>query len=115
MSKQLPSRPSLEQLKKQAKSLLKGYRALDPNVLNLVREHHPRWRNSSETATRNARFTLADAQLVVAREYGFQTWSKMKTHAELHPLSPSRSDLCTKRLDGAISCASTLCSMHSPK
>jgi ankyrin repeat protein len=89
MTKQLPSRASLEQLKKQAKSLLKGYRALDPNVLKLVREHHPRWRNSLETATRNARFALADAQLVIAHEYGFETWSKMKAHVELHEMTPS--------------------------
>jgi hypothetical protein len=43
MKKQLPSRPNLEQLKKQAKSLLRGQRAAVPAILarasvNTIRE-----------------------------------------------------------------------------
>jgi len=41
MSRQLPPSPSLEQLKKQAKSLLKRQQAADPEALTRIRENHP--------------------------------------------------------------------------
>ena len=82
MKKQLPPRASLEQLRKQAKAVLQGCRAGDPDILELVREHHPRWRNLSKIAIRKIRFTLADAQLVVANQYGFVNWPKLKAHVE---------------------------------
>ena len=57
----LPARPSLEQLSKRAKDLLRRCRAgeaLQPDA------------------------TLADAQFALAREYGFETWAKLKQHVE---------------------------------
>jgi ankyrin repeat protein len=88
MHKQLPPRPSLEQLKKQAKFLLKEFQAASPDAMNRIREQHPRWRNSSEAPIANARFTLADAQLVIAKEYGFETWSKLKAHVIVQNVAP---------------------------
>jgi ankyrin repeat protein len=78
MSKQLPARPHLEQLRKQAKVLLKGHQAASPHVLEQIQELHPRWKDADEVAVRDARFLLADAQLVIAREYGFESWAKLK-------------------------------------
>jgi ankyrin repeat protein len=89
MKKQLPSRPNLEQLKKQAKALLKGYQAAAPVILARVREYHPRWRNSSDVFVAGTPFTLTDAQLVLAGEYGFETWSALKAHVLSQPASPS--------------------------
>jgi ankyrin repeat protein len=89
MPKQLPARPNLEQLKKQAKLILKGHKEADPQTLKRIQEHHPRWRKSSEAALQKARFTLADAQLVLANEYGFATWAKLKAHVLLHETAPS--------------------------
>jgi glutathione S-transferase len=113
MKKQLPSRPNLEQLKNQAKSLLKGQHAEDPEVLARVRQHHPRWQNYSDAILASARFTLADAQLVIANEYGFETWPALKAHLfrgrRAHPLRP-RYDLCRMRPAEAISRGSTPCS-----
>jgi ankyrin repeat protein len=80
MKKQLPSRPNLEQLKNQAKSLLRGHRAAIAEVLARVREYHTRWQNSSDAALASARFTLADAQLVIANEYGFETWPALRAY-----------------------------------
>ncbi len=80
MKRQLPPRPNLEQLKNQAKTLLKAHRAADPEALESVRENHPRLRNSSAAVVANFRLTLADAQLVIAREYGFTTWARLKAH-----------------------------------
>ncbi len=80
MKKQLPSRPNLEQLKNQAKTVLKGLRAVSSTVLDRVRQSHPRWQDSSDTMLASARFTLADAQLVIAREYGFESWQALKAY-----------------------------------
>jgi ankyrin repeat protein len=68
--KRLPSHPSLEQLKKQAKAILKGYQSADPEILQRIREHE----------TQKPVFSLADAQLLIAREYGFGSWAKLRAH-----------------------------------
>jgi hypothetical protein len=58
MSRDLPSNPNLEHLKKQAKALLDKLRQ------------------------RNADATLVDAQHALAREYGFPSWPKLKAHID---------------------------------
>jgi ankyrin repeat protein len=63
----LPARPNLEQYKKQAKELVRLAHSGDPGVAERVRKHHVR-----PTAT----FALANAQLVIAREHGFESWPK---------------------------------------
>jgi hypothetical protein len=62
MSRQLPAKPNLEYLKKEAKTLM--------------REH--------------ADWQLADAQHALAHEYGFESWPKLKAHVEamLVPANP---------------------------
>lgn len=72
MSKPLPARPDLEQLRKQAKDLLKSAHAGHPDALRRFREHHP---EKVSTAV-----SLSDAQLVLAREHGFASWPKLKEH-----------------------------------
>src|SRR6059058_51448 len=74
MSKQLPSRPNLEQLKNQAKDLLKAIHAHDSLAETRVREIQPTVHYDPDA------FTLTEAQLIVAREYGFESWSKLKQH-----------------------------------
>jgi ankyrin repeat protein len=93
MKRQLPPRPNLEQLKKQAKMILKGHGAGDPHTLKRIQEQHPRWRNASEAAIHRANFTLSEAQRVLANEYGFATWSKLKGHVLLHEGAPSREEM----------------------
>ena len=80
MTRQLPSRPNLGQLKNQAKSLLKEHRAAVPEALARVRENHPRWQDSSDAALASAQLKLADTQLVSANEYGFKNWPALKAH-----------------------------------
>ena len=75
MKKSLPAQPSLTQLKHQAKDLLKQFRAGTREALARFYEHHP---HSESSAT-----TLSDAQLVIAREYGFASWPKLKHHVDL--------------------------------
>src|SRR5262249_61608223 len=81
----LPDNPSLENLRKQAKSLLKAIRAGNSEALARVREFHPR---PGKTSTK---FSLSDAQLVIARSHGFSSWSKLKRHLDVldqHSLLP---------------------------
>jgi ankyrin repeat protein len=80
MSRQLPPNPSLEQLRKQAKSLLKRQQAADAEAFTRIRQNHPRWRNLSREQAAVAPFALADAQLVIAKEYGFASWSRLQSH-----------------------------------
>jgi ankyrin repeat protein len=74
--KPLPARPNLEQFKKQAKDLLKLMEAGDVEVTNRVRKFHP----LAQRPLLIADFALADAQLVLAREYGFESWPKFSKH-----------------------------------
>jgi len=89
MTRQLPSRPNLEQLRNQAKSLLKGHRAAIPEALVRVRENHPRWQDSSDAVLASARLKLADTQLVIANEYGFKNWPALKAHVLSQQANPS--------------------------
>ncbi|HTS34977.1 MAG TPA: ankyrin repeat domain-containing protein [Candidatus Solibacter sp.] len=99
MPKQLPPRPNLEQLKKQAKALLKGHRAADAEILSRIREYHPRWGDSPDNAIAKAVPTLADAQLIIAREYGFESWPKLKAFVEQHPAVQSFEAIFKSLLD----------------
>src|ERR1700722_14162580 len=78
MSIQLPARPSLEHLKAQAKDLLTAFNS----GLEAARVH--------TVFPDKAKLTLSDSQLVIAREYGFESWPKLKAHVELHNADASR-------------------------
>lgn len=73
----LPSNPSIEHLKQQAKALQRGARANELDAVALVGEFHP-----SASASFPV-FRLADAQLVIARQYGFPSWPKLRAHLGL--------------------------------
>jgi ankyrin repeat protein len=62
--------PDIEQLKRQARELLEAYRAQSPDAVIEVAAHH-------RTATPET-FALHDAQFVLARSYGFESWPKLK-------------------------------------
>ncbi len=77
MNKTLPARPHLEQLKKQAKELLKNYKSNDDETLARIRAHLPRLAEKSDAEIAKERFVLQDAQHVLAREYGFADWDEL--------------------------------------
>jgi len=74
----LPEKPSLPQLKKQAKDLLKLFRAGDRAAIEEVRAHHP----ESASGAPTFELQLSDAQLVLARSYGFDSWPKLKAYVD---------------------------------
>jgi ankyrin repeat protein len=72
----LPQNPSLENLRKQAKRWLEAARKGDALALATLREFHPR----AEDAI--AHLALHDAQLVLARSHGFDSWPKLVHHLD---------------------------------
>ena len=78
MAKYLPPYPSLASLHNQAKQLLLAHRAEHADARRRIRSAHPRF---TEASTAQA-LRLADAQFVVAREYGFDSWPKLKRYVE---------------------------------
>ena len=85
-SKQLPTHPSLEQYKKQAKDLIKSAKSGHPDTLQLtldrIKRDHPRFGRLADLELPGAKLVLADAQLVIAREHGFESWPKFAKHIE---------------------------------
>ena len=85
--RRLPSNPNLDHLKYQAKDLLKERSAHTPGVAQRIREFHPRFRLATDTEIFDAQLSLSDAQLTIAREYGFPSWARLKRHVEKPTLS----------------------------
>ena len=74
----LPSRPSTDQLKRQARELRQSYLDADTAARDRVEPYR------SLLPSDAGGLTLTDAKLVLAREYGFESWPKLKHHvAEL--------------------------------
>jgi ankyrin repeat protein len=105
MSQKPPTRamrenPDIDQLKRQARELLEAFRASSSKAVAEVTAYH---RVSS-----HENFALHDAQFVLARSYGFESWPKLKaavdgvTAARLHEAAESGDvkaarDLLTRR------------------
>jgi len=80
--RRLPSNPNLDHLKYQAKDLLKERTARTAGVAQRIREFHPRFLRATDAEIFDARLSLSDAQLTIAREYGFPSWARLKRHIE---------------------------------
>jgi uncharacterized glyoxalase superfamily protein PhnB len=71
--------PNLENLKKQAKQILRWHREHHYPVAAQIREHSPRFLNMPDSEILAASFKLSDAQEMVARQQGFESWRALKT------------------------------------
>lgn len=83
VSRGLPERPHLDVPRREARELLDQWRDGQPEALERIRGRHPKYRDADRATLTTARLRLSDAQLVVAREYGFTTWSALKHRIEL--------------------------------
>lgn len=80
--RQLPAAANLRQLRIQAKDLRRAVREGRSDAVHRVEQTHPRFAGASHRDLTAANFTLADAQLVIARELGLESWPQLKTHVE---------------------------------
>lgn len=73
--------PDLENLKKQAKLILRWHRERHYPVAAQIRGLIPRFSSMSDSEILAANFKLRDAQEMVAREHGFDNWQALKVEA----------------------------------
>jgi uncharacterized glyoxalase superfamily protein PhnB len=71
--------PSIENLKKQAKLILRWHRERHYPVAAQIRADLPRFGHLSDPEVLAASFKLSDAQEMVARQHGFESWQALKT------------------------------------
>src|SRR5450631_714464 len=80
--KRLPANPNLTHLKHQAKDLLKQHSAKELSSAQRLREVHPKCRVATDEEIFAIHLSLSDAQLSIAREYGFASWTRLKQNIE---------------------------------
>lgn len=71
--------PNLENLRKQAKLYVRWHRERHHPVAAQIRAVLPRFRELTDDQILDAAFKLGDAQELVARQAGFETWQALKT------------------------------------
>lgn len=76
--KPLPPDADIDHLKYQTRDLFKARKERDPQAAQRIREFHPRFNHATDAAIFDANFSLADAQLTIARERGFASWPRLK-------------------------------------
>jgi ankyrin repeat protein len=107
MSSALPDRPDLDFEKKQAKALLKAFKAGEADALSRMRTQLERLKSASSPAT------LADAQFVIARERGFESWTKLKAHIEAaRPLAEQVMPFIHAACSGRLGVAQRILAAH---
>lgn len=75
MALSLPANPDLERFRRDARRLQRAVRSARPDALQQVARHRP------EGAPHDPEdFALADAQLVLARTYGFASWPRLRAY-----------------------------------
>lgn len=86
----LPGRPDLDQLRRQAKDLLRAARGGDEQAATRIRAV------SSRPSVPGQSATLTAARLAIAREYGFASWTALKAEVEArtHDLAEKAAAFC---------------------
>jgi len=73
-ARKLREDPDLNQIKRQAKELLQAFLAGEANAVEEVNAHY--------RGADPSKFALHDAQLALARSYGFESWPKLKAYVD---------------------------------
>jgi Lon protease-like protein len=88
-AKSLPANPNLANLKKRAKQLVRAHRAGNIEALDPRAAVEPPVQSSKLRQVARDPFSLCEAQLMLARQYGFSSWPKLSQHIEAIALDPS--------------------------
>ncbi|PTY05353.1 hypothetical protein DB346_01950 [Verrucomicrobia bacterium LW23] len=78
-NRQLPERANLAHVKDQARDLMQAFAAADPEAAALVRRRLPQRKGKAP----HAPLALHEAQLAIARDYGFPSWPRLKAAVEV--------------------------------
>lgn len=78
----LPPRPSLSLLSDRAKALRRAHAAGDTDAIQRVLRYHPAYKGNDASQVASADLSTRDAQLVLAREHGFDDWTELKRYID---------------------------------
>ncbi|MDH3560397.1 MAG: class I SAM-dependent methyltransferase [Gammaproteobacteria bacterium] len=81
--KSLPKRPELEFLKKEARVLRVLQMKGDPACCDRIRDYDTSCEAMSDADILAGKFSINDAQRVIAHEYGYASWAALKKYIEL--------------------------------
>jgi uncharacterized protein (TIGR03067 family) len=82
VAKNLPSRPNLDHLRRQAKALLAALEAGEAEAVSTILNHLPSAKGMTADQVVQMHFRLADAQSAIARKTGFASWPHLARHVE---------------------------------
>lgn len=75
-------RLNIDQQRKRARELQRALKAGDADALQRAVQHHPKGRERAPQTITQKLTKLSDAQLIIARELGLESWPKLLTHIE---------------------------------
>src|SRR5262249_42606072 len=82
VEKNLPARPNLDHLRRQAKALLTALEQGDPEAISTIQQHLPAAKGMTAEKVGKAGLRLADAQSAIARKSGFANWPRLSRHVD---------------------------------
>ena len=98
-TKRLPQDAHLDHLKYQAKDLLTAIALRDTQAAQRLREFHPAFHAATDPAIFDSKLKLSDAQLAIAREYGFPNWMRLRKHIQTPDQQPIQDPTFQRALD----------------
>jgi len=81
--KPFPLYPKVDVEHTHGEDLHKALQASDPDAITRIHEYHPKFADAKKADLVGATVSLDDCLLVIAQEYGFDTWSKLKAFIDM--------------------------------
>jgi uncharacterized protein (TIGR03067 family) len=82
VAKNLPARPNLDHLRRQAKALIAALETAESEAVSTILNHLPSAKGMTAEQVLQTRFRLADAQSAIARKTGFASWPHLARYVE---------------------------------
>jgi hypothetical protein len=86
VSRGLPKQPHIDVPKRLAREMLELCRAGNAEALERIQRRHPKFKKADRAAVATE-FKLSDAQLVIAREYGYRSWAQLKQRIDANTVT----------------------------
>jgi len=99
MTTQLPPRPSLDHLRRQAKNLLKAHQQGEAGACSILRQLH-RFSHLSDAQILASDVKLNEVQFALALDYGFSSWNALRQHVD--QLAIAGGEVTVHRQDGEV-------------